>query len=128
LNRTCVVLLTGAPHARCKVMSSSSRGTVFTFPFFSPRHSNNWPPPTIIFLETPTQKPRVQESPVEPLPTFKPELLTPESTRQRVTSSGYGSGVYTPKVVKDKPSPAPAEDPEATFKPNLMLTKKVRRL
>eukprot|EP00036_Acanthoecidae_sp_10tr_P009294 CAMPEP_0182926852 /NCGR_PEP_ID=MMETSP0105_2-20130417/12412_1 /TAXON_ID=81532 ORGANISM="Acanthoeca-like sp., Strain 10tr" /NCGR_SAMPLE_ID=MMETSP0105_2 /ASSEMBLY_ACC=CAM_ASM_000205 /LENGTH=436 /DNA_ID=CAMNT_0025064765 /DNA_START=32 /DNA_END=1342 /DNA_ORIENTATION=+ len=65
---------------------------------------------------------------VEDIPDFKPRLMTPATTRTRVTSSGYGSPNYVPKVVKEK---APAvervpDEEELTFKPNMKVTKKVR--
>ena len=71
----------------------------------------------------------MQADKVEEIPAFKPTLLTPETTREKVNSSGYGSPHYVPKVVKERPTPpADKDDPkDLTFRPDMAVTKKVRR-
>lgn len=61
------------------------------------------------------------------LPPFKPTLMTPDSTREKVASSGYGTPNYLPKVVKEKPAPVEekVDEKELTFQPNIAVTKTV---
>eukprot|EP00037_Helgoeca_nana_P015326 m.143171 g.143171 ORF g.143171 m.143171 type:complete len:476 (-) comp22967_c0_seq1:76-1503(-) len=77
-----------------------------------------------------TPKKDYSKETAEVLPPFKPTLMTPESTRVKVTSSGYGSPNYIPKLVKEQKKPGPVEEvvdeKDLTFTPDLDLTKNAR--